>query len=106
MVAITARVQNLHRNLATLGVYGIGYLLVAACRTCVGQHTGKRLSPARDVGRKPVRDHQPDTAACPLCKIRRHCWEMLAPIFHPVCMLPIKTRFLSVVKPRSSGARR
>ena len=71
-VAVAAGVQDLQCDLSAFGVHGIRHFAMAPRRGMRGQSAGKGLGPAFDVGCKAARDHQADTAACPLGVERSH----------------------------------
>ena len=82
MVGITPGMQNLHRDLATLGMHSIRHLSVLCRFSPGGEFPRERLDPPGPVWCITARDDQTDIAPGPLGKIGRETVVFVA-VFKP-----------------------
>ena len=82
MVAITPGVQNLHRDLAALGMHRFGHLAVLCSLAPSGKFAGERFYPASPVRRVTARDNQTDITPGAFGKVGRQT-VMFVAVFKP-----------------------
>ena len=83
VVGIAAEVQNLHRDLAALGMHCLGHLAVLLGLVLVDQHGPALHGPAALVGCDAARDDESHLAARPLGIEGRHAFEAVGHLLQP-----------------------
>ena len=83
VVAVAAAVEDLQRDLAALGVDGVGDGAVGAGRAVGGQPRAQRGEPALHVGGEAARHHESDPAPGPLGEVGGQAREVPGPVLEP-----------------------
>ena len=78
MIGITPRVQNVHRDLAVLGMHGVGHLAVLCRFPARCELSSERLYPASTVRRVTTRDDQANITSRTLGEVSRETVVFIA----------------------------